>query len=963
MSLWWGGNTTVTGGGLTARSGDIHLASVASAGEAILTDEGPVTTSFSELGELALKEGAKLDASESFLAPEGAGRIVIRAGRFELDSARLLADTEIESGGDIDIGVSGRFSLANGSRVRSLADADGDAASIRVRAGSIEIESGSRIESSTAGAGSASNITIDASDSIVVSNLDADPRFGPFANGIASDVTLEAAGAGGDITISTPSLTMERSVISADTIGFGLDFQTRGRPGSIRIRTNNLEMSEQALIQNASRSFDPDLLDSQVPREILIRPLDPLQESMIRLSGSGTDIRSNAVLSTQGGSSISLEATDVRLFEGALVSTSVIGGRASAGSINIVADRLSMGGGSGIGSDAQLDFFQVLNGNFIGIPTGRSGDITIRANKSIVLETGSSFFRTRVSSTTFGLGDGGRISLTSTNGDGTGTVLIDGAAIDSNNLSPFEGVRAGDVKIDADVVNVENGGLVESFAGFDTSGPAGNVTISATSSLTVRGFNDDLQSSAVSTSTIGDGPGGEVRLSAGRIVVRDGASVDSFTNGPGNGGRVRIGRGEDTPIDTDELVVRNGGKILVTSLAEGESAGTAGSIEIDVGRLVLDNGGRINASTIDGDGGTVTVRASESATFSGLDSRSPSGVFTDTTGAGPAGSFTIHTPHLEMSDRAQVLASAGVESSATAGDIIFRVGEMDLGGEALVSAESLGTGSAGLIDIRGRGETGQAAEALVIRNGRITTESLQAGGGSIAIDSDVVLLSEDALITTNVLSGSESGNVGLEARFVKLDNSNITADGGEGAGGNIAIAVELEQITGDAEYPAGFLVLKDASEVRADGGNQGGKINVSASGFTASQTSLVQARARQPAGIDGEVGIQALIAGVSESITPLQGDFLNAAALLRARCAQRASGGATSSFIAAGRDGLGPEPGGLASSSVFDLEPAPRAAARVDESAIPVWWGSNPMSFWYTPSDQVCGRFFRGERR
>ena len=47
-----GGDTTLTGGGLTARSGSIHIASVLSTGEAFLTQEGLDTGSFSELGEL-----------------------------------------------------------------------------------------------------------------------------------------------------------------------------------------------------------------------------------------------------------------------------------------------------------------------------------------------------------------------------------------------------------------------------------------------------------------------------------------------------------------------------------------------------------------------------------------------------------------------------------------------------------------------------------------------------------------------------------------------------------------------------------------------------------------------------------------------------------------------------------------------------------------------------------------------
>ena len=75
--------------------------------------------------------------------------------------------------------VRGRLVLTNGSRVRSITDAEGEAAPIQVVARDVEISGGSKIESSTGGKGKAGNVTVDASRSIVISNPD--PIFGSFA--------------------------------------------------------------------------------------------------------------------------------------------------------------------------------------------------------------------------------------------------------------------------------------------------------------------------------------------------------------------------------------------------------------------------------------------------------------------------------------------------------------------------------------------------------------------------------------------------------------------------------------------------------------------------------------------------------------------------------------------------------------------------------------------------------------
>ena len=151
-----------------------------------------------------------------------------------------------------------------------------------------------------------------------------------------------------------------------------------------------------------------------------------------------------------------------------------------------------------------------------------------------------------------------------------------------------------------------------------------------------------------------------------------------------------------------------------------------------------------------------------------------------------------------MSDRAQVLASAGAESSATAGDIQLRVREMELGGRALVSAESLGTVRLASSIL---GDSEQPAESLMSRSGRITTESRQPEAAASESLRTACLLSDNSEITTDVQSGTESGNVDIEAGFVDLDNSNVTADGGEGAGGNISIVVKSEEGTRNLAFP------------------------------------------------------------------------------------------------------------------------------------------------------------------
>ena len=83
-------------GSITAPSGQINIASVASEGEVILDHSGPTThfnvDGFAHLGEVELTGGAFVDVSD-FVSGDGGGTVIIRGGQLTIDSSFVFADT------------------------------------------------------------------------------------------------------------------------------------------------------------------------------------------------------------------------------------------------------------------------------------------------------------------------------------------------------------------------------------------------------------------------------------------------------------------------------------------------------------------------------------------------------------------------------------------------------------------------------------------------------------------------------------------------------------------------------------------------------------------------------------------------------------------------------------------------------------------------------------------------------
>ena len=168
----------------------------------------------------------------------------------------------------------------------------------------------------------------------------------------------------------------------------------------------------------------------------------------------------------------------------------------------------------------------------------------------------------------------------------------------------------------------------------------------------------------------------------------------------------------------EDVVVANAGRIETTTLPD--STGNGGSTELKVKQLTVTDGARIDTSTNgDGQGGTLSVTATDSVSISGRDSKgAKSGLFSSALGKGNAGNLSVSAPTLTMSDRGTI--DAHTAGDGNAGNIDVQAGTLTLTGGAHIEAgsgvveykegvfSSSGTGGPG----RGGNVTVQATDSI-----------------------------------------------------------------------------------------------------------------------------------------------------------------------------------------------------------------------------------------------------------
>ena len=684
-----GGDIQIVGGFLSAMGGEINLASVASAGEINIGSMHRNT--FEQLGNINLSESSSLLTSGS-----SGGDIYILGNRFVLDNSNLWSYTLGEGkGGNITIDV-GSLRLANEGCIASKSWGNGDAG----------------------------KVTLTASEAIIASG----------ESGVS--VSTYTSGNGGDILITTPSLSLDNSWIDGETLD-------EGKGGDITINVDSLSLANEAYIGSKSwGAGNAGEINLTASDAITLSEHSRLSVSTFRWSsGDGGSILINTPTLSLDNSWIGGETL----------------GEGKGGDITINVDCLTLTNRASIGSEAE--------------DAGNAGMITITADDAIRF-SGSS----RVSVSTEGRGDGGGISITAPD------LSLDDSCIDASTLGEGKG---GDIAIDVDSLSLTNDAYISTLS--DGQGNSGDLEIMAKHILLSDGVAFCTGTSEKST-----GSGGNIQIRTDSLEIQgDFSIIDSSTEGPGIAGDIKIvakervvltgtagifsntfgsGNAGNICIETDNLELVNGALIA----ARTEDSGKSGNVEITTDGLQIRDGAQIQSGTFGlGQGGMIIINVTGLAVISGCnESGIRSCIWTGTKSSGKGGGIQLQARKIELNNGGDISA----ESSST-------------GLNEFISEDSE-AGKSGDIVIKFN-------DTLQINNdSSITVQTEQANAGDIKINEKVkegflVHLRDKGAITTSVANGEgNGGNILIDSVFVVLDGaSQIVANAIEGGGGDIDIHI------------------------------------------------------------------------------------------------------------------------------------------------------------------------------
>ncbi|MDB5451887.1 MAG: filamentous hemagglutinin N-terminal protein, partial [Caulobacteraceae bacterium] len=622
-----------------------------------------------------------------------AGSVIIDAGAMLVDGRGAVFSVNANgfgSAGSVTVNADD-LHLSNGGQINSSTFNDRAAGDVSITAQSLLIEGKSSIRSeSNGGGGNAGGVRIDASTIVIRSGGE-----------IASNT--DGAGDAGAIAIHAGSLLIDGGDVDSST------FEGSGRGGQVTVDAGALDIRNKGFIAAASTS-DGDAGTVQITA------------GQMSLS-TGASVSSISALGSGAAGDVTITASGLTVTDSSITTTTTTG--KPAGDVSVTARDLSVNG-------------SIISSDTFG--AGAAGGVTVKATNLTV--TNDSF----ISSTTFDAGAGGQVSITADkalfdfssvksraeegSSGAAGTVLITVPDLQVTNQTEIASAtlgagNAGLVSITAQKMTVTGGSDIISSAVEGSTGRAGQVAIH-TGTLGLDGR------SIISSDTFAAGDAGGVVISAAKLTLANGSSIESGagTGSSGDGGTVDI-------TATDSLILGSASLIVTSTL----SSGDAGQLTISGGQISLDG--------------------------SALESRA----FGPATGA--AGGVSITASSLQLTGNGQIGTSSSNPNPA--GDVtIASTGLVSLVGDrSQITSENLSAagGAAGSISISG-------APILVAESGFISTNSTAGPAGDITMlipnGSYLELVGHDApgVITT-------SSGPGTGGRIIISNPTAVISNGGQ----------------------------------------------------------------------------------------------------------------------------------------------------------------------------------------
>ncbi|MBD2181409.1 filamentous hemagglutinin N-terminal domain-containing protein [Planktothrix sp. FACHB-1355] len=610
------GNITVETGNLILDNGALISSSTFGAGHG-----GSLTIRASESVEL---KGVDPNGLGSFLGTEAlpgstgnAGDLIIETGSLILqDGAAITSATEGKgNGGSLTVRAAESVELmgadkeGTGSALQTTVGREslGNAGNLAIETRRLSVRDGGQISAGTSGAGSASTLTVKATDSVDIRGTSAD---GETPSSLNTSVEQGATGAGGNLTVETGRLIVgEGARISTTTA-------SASAAGNLTVKaTDSVELIGtgkylESLEQISSFTATPSIF----------------RNGLFTISfGSGN------------AGNMTIETRRFIARDGALAQASNFGGGERGGQMTFNA------------TDAmEVSASLLSNGNGPG-SIGRAGDLTINT-QNLTMRDGAI-----ISTGTAGFGRGGNLTINATESiqliGGNPYFVLGKPGDTALNASSVGPAPAGDLTISTRRLTISNGANASTttFA----SGRGGSLTVKATDTLTIDGISGLFTPSALTGTTQGSGDAGNVSVTAGTLIIRNGGLIAADSLGIGSAGnleitasllrldrqgfisaRTAVGDRGNIIVQTDDGQLR-GNSAIVT---DASGTATGGNIIINTDTIVTLQNSNITANAVQGQGGNINLNAI--GVF-----LSPGSNITATSEFGLSGTVEVRTPN------------------------------------------------------------------------------------------------------------------------------------------------------------------------------------------------------------------------------------------------------------------------------------------------------------------------------
>ncbi|OKH60857.1 two-partner secretion domain-containing protein [Scytonema sp. HK-05] len=561
---------------------------------------------------LSLKDGASLgtfvrDASDNQPAGQGqAGNVNVNVtgavtiagvkNGFSSGIFSYLGRGAIGKGGNINV-TSGSVSLTDGAQILANTYGSGDAGSVFVQAkDSVSAGGNSYIFSNVenGGVGKGGDVNINAA----TLSLKDGAQLGTFVRGASANLPA-GQGEAGNVNVNVTGAVTITGVKNGFSSGIFSDLGRGaiGIGGNINVTSGSVSLTDGALVDTSTNGQGD-------AGSVFVQAKDS-----ISITGRTTRINTSVQPSGVGkGGDINIRAASFSVTDGAQLQSAIFynprtraAGRGDAGNVNIdVTGGVTIAGvnkvpsgifslvsSGGVGNGGNINItagsFSLIDGAQVFASTkekGNAGTIQINATDGVRISgtnstNGSS---SELSTETYSSGRGGDIIIN------TRTFTVsDGAVL---NTGTFNDGNGGNIKVTANRVEAINGG--QFLATSSGSGRAGKITVNATDRVIVNGSDATFSERVAKFGTRVANP-----EAASGFFVR---SQSSGTAG-------------DIEVTAPQIRLDNFGRFNAES-----ALGNGGNINLQVGELLLLRRGSLISATagtdkLGGDGGNITINA------------------------------------------------------------------------------------------------------------------------------------------------------------------------------------------------------------------------------------------------------------------------------------------------------------------------------------------------------------------